>query len=677
MAQEVSPTQQCAEAAAGAEIEVCLRLAADHPEHVTGIAAALQAHVARAGVPERALLDALLALVDDDSAPDAAQQLAALGDPRALPSLTSCGERRSHAVRLACVEAMAAWSEALAPLTDWLSHPETPEALRIAAIEGLGRLGTDTAADVLVRTLETPGQSARLRAALRDGIARHYPERLDDIGDSVRVDGRPWLMLGGGAALGTALSAAGQLGKAELAAVGVVTGGITGATAGALYGRAFPMEAGDAAFITTSGLMGTAAGQLLLSPSGETAGVLGRLGGATLGYGTGVALHKVHPGTGRDSVEALGMTSALAVTSAGVTTLLRQTDSMEPVLGTTVALGGIGAHALSPHVDVTAEDRGLITFTTSLTTAGAVLWPAPRETTTGRVLVGLGTGPLVSWALAGPVDATAGVQTGAWAGMLHGGVFGGGVGLALGPETENLAAARTGALAGMLVGSGVGAWRTWADPEPIDPDDVVLVGIVGSWTAWQAAGWGIHGQASTRTTGILVATPAVASATAAVLASEVDVPVIESISSTSLGLWGIYAGGVGAQLAERPSLPGALIGGNVGLGVGALLVSPVVGVPPVVIGVADAGGALGGAAGVLVGALTTDDDAIVLGASLVGVGLGATGGALLGTRWVRSGSARDMALVRPRAGGTWSLAPLAIDVEGVRHHGLSLRVTGW
>ena len=76
-------------------------------------------------------------------------------------------------------------------------------------------------------------------------------------------DGTWWLAGGGAVALGYGLGVVGYLGRAELAGLGVVTGAAAGGTAGWAIGRTWPMEAADAAFLTTTGTLGIASGVLI------------------------------------------------------------------------------------------------------------------------------------------------------------------------------------------------------------------------------------------------------------------------------------------------------------------------------------------------------------------------------------------------------------------------------
>ena len=75
--------------------------------------------------------------------------------------------------------------------------------------------------------------------------------------------------------------------------------------------------------------------------------------------------------------------------------------------------------------------------------------------------------------------------------------------------------------------------------------------------------------------------------------------------------------------------------------------SPLVGMSPLVVGLADAGGVLVGSSAALGASFATDNTDAILIASLVGSGVGLVGGGLLGSRWDRAGTNRDIALNLP------------------------------
>ena len=131
-------------------------------------------------------------------------------------------------------------------------------------------------------------------------------------------------------------------------------------------------------------------------------------------------------------------------------------------------------------------------------------------------------------------------------------------------------------------------------------------------------------------------------------------------AGSSIGFWGGYAGLSLADLADVEPIALGLPLSTVGLAGGAVLVSPLVGTPPLVIGVADAGGVVGATVGAIGAGLASDDPEVVVTAALGGAAVGLAAGAIVGTRWHRSGSRRDIALRLPKLPGTMALAPLPV-----------------
>jgi len=156
-----------------------------------------------------------------------------------------------------------------------------------------------------------------------------------------------------------------------------------------------------------------------------------------------------------------------------------------------------------------------------------------------------------------------------------------------------------------------------------------------------------------------------------------DVPVPQTLCATSLGLWGGYVGWQTGDLLGVDPLAVALPASDVGLRAGGVLVSPLVGVPPLVLGVADAGGVFGGATGALVAGLATADPDVVTAASLAGAGVGGAVGLAVGAGWHRSQGRRDVVanarIVLDEKNGFRSLAQAALRCGGIRSSSYSRR----
>lgn len=684
---EPSAARQCADAAEGTEAEICLQLAARHPDELDAIAAALRARIDRRSASDRDLLQALLLLLDDETGVQGARLLGEVGDPRALGALEHAAEHREVAVAVAAVGSLARYEQGLEPLSRYLLDRELALDVRVAAAQAIGELGSDEGGDVLLQALRRRRVPAPLRQEMIRTVQQRFPDRRDELDRPVGTDGAPWLAIGSGFGLGYTLGAAGHFGRQALAGPGAVAGGVAGATAGWLGGRAFPIEAGDAAFISSNGIGGTAAGVLLgdgLTGDPDYAWV-GGLGGEAVGFALGNALYDRHPGSGGDGAETL-IVAGLAGIGAGLGAdafVAGEPDGRlrAPSLaaGVGVAGGLVAGQIVAPRVTLAGTDAALVTLTTLAGAAAGTLAPVADDERVGLAVAGAAVGGLVGYGLAGPLDAPGDVLFGAAAGMGFGAALGAGAGVAAFPDADATMARRGLTLAGATGGLLAGATVAAADRDPIEGTDGVVVALATGWAAWQTAGWlevadpGVAVPTG-REAGLYVLVPAAAGAGAAVLSPWLDVPVSHSLAGASLGLWGGYVAVVGADLAARPVLPWALAGSNVGLVVGAVAMSPVLNTPPLVIGLADAGGVLGGATFALASSYFTDDVSVIVGASMVGAGMGFAGGALYGQSL--QGTTRDVA-VAPRLPVRLALAPAALPGDDGVAYGVVVRGHGW
>jgi hypothetical protein len=208
---------------------------------------------------------------------------------------------------------------------------------------------------------------------------------------------------------------------------------------------------------------------------------------------------------------------------------------------------------------------------------------------------------------------------------------------------------------------------------------------VTGWSTWQSIGWYSRVLPPPWVDGLFIAAPPALGAVTAAATPWLDVPIAYSFGGLSLGLWGAYLGGVTADLGGvRGSqvLPYVLIGSDIGLATGIALAAPPVSMPPLVIGLADAGGVLGGSVFALGASFFVDPRAprgvdTILTASFAGVVTGFVGGALLGDALYRSGRTRDVALVLPEVPGRWTLTPAAFPGDDAVHYGALLQVTEW
>lgn len=639
-AQEASPSRRCADAATGTEVEVCLRLAAENPDAVDEITAALVAWVDRVEGPDRALLEALV-LLQSGSAVEGCARLAATGDPRAeLVLVDTVRTRRQDAVRVAAIQALAAFPGALPELAGWIEARDLPNAVRVAAVEALSRVDDPHAREVLVELARRPGLAPPIQAAVVRVVARSWPGSVPgDLPPS--ENGALWLATGTTLSLGYALGAAGWFGRSARWEVGAVTGATAGATAGWIYGHAWPMEAGDAGLVATSGALGTASGVLLgagLAPDTPSVAVLGGLAGEGVGLATSAVLAPLHPGTGADAAES----AALAALAGGAAALGARARGDEPSgVALAAGVGLLGGAVVGPIASPGFElrrDVGVVAVGALLGAAGGALTP--------------GADPALGPASGAVAGAVAGGLVGGWAdvppdllvGAISGAGLGGGLGAGAGLAGGAAPAVRAGlGIGGGALGALTGTAYALVDPDPIDDRDAVLTGAAIVWAGWNAAALADVGRLTPdRALGAVLVASSAAGALTTTLDAPLDVPVPATLCATSLGIWGGYVGWQAGDLAGLRPLSVAVPASDVGLALGAVLVSPSVGVPPLVLGVADAGGVFGGATGALVAGLATADADLVTGSSLVGAGVGGAVGLAVGAAWHRSQGRRDV-----------------------------------
>ncbi|MBN1337485.1 MAG: HEAT repeat domain-containing protein [Deltaproteobacteria bacterium] len=662
---------------------------------------------------DAALLAALQVFLSEETGQEGAEALGRLGDVRAVAPLQHGARTRAEPIALASVRNLAGYGpEGVGALAGLLQDETPSQEVRKAAAHALGLASRPDAADALVSALEIDLPRS-VRAEVVETIRRWYPDRAAGLERVVARDGTAWLVAGGATGFGMALGAAGHFGQADLETVGVLTGGLAGGTLGFVGGRVWPMEAGDAAFLTTSGMASTLGGIMIAnavhrsrSPEDSTAamaagvdpygngssdaawlgGLLGDLGGFGLGY----ALRERHPGSVQDAWEAVAASSASAL---GASTFMTFVDPdfeyAAQMAGGIGFIAGMGlGHAAAPSVNLTDRDLGLLALGTTYGTLLGSLVPTGDRNREGLGVAGLAAGYLASYGLAVPVEMPGDVTTGAFSGLALGSLAGWGTGLMLpNPDGRISRAERQTVsaitLAGGTAGAALGGYLTWHNPAGIAANDVVLSSVVTGWAGWQAIGWWNVVDQPEDQRGWMPLAPALAGSAAAIASPLLDVDVERTLPAASLGLWGVYVGAAGAVLtdAEKP-LAWSLTGSDVGLGLGALLMSPWVNASPLVVALADAGGVVGVAVGLFAANFATDETDPLLIASLVGGGVGAAGGALAGVALqARRPETREaLGLWRPAVPdlpGTWSLAPATLADGDRVAWGASLTATGW
>jgi hypothetical protein len=657
-----------------------------------------------------ALLDSLLLLLSTETGADAAVQLGKLGDARAVPPLVHTARTRRSAVAVAASQALARYPEALEPLVDIVSDGGLAVERRSAAVESLGLMDSEPAADALVAIMVHEGLPRDVREAVLTTVRIVYPHRLDELQGEVSRRGTGWLMAGGAGALGFSMASVGYFGQADLEVLGGITGAAAGGSLGYMAGRRWPIEAGDAAFLSTTGLVGTTSGVLIGCGAGEdTACWTGGLLGEAVGFGAGAWLMERHPGTQIDSVEALVISGATGLSAGTAASWRARQDQVliedewaswyesdwEKVQRASQLATGLGlagglavGHAVSPHVDLSGSDIGHMTL--GATWGGFSGGLLAADQSEGMSLwSGAGLGTLLGYGLATPMELGGDAVFTGYTGLGYGSMVGLGSGLLVGeyievgPETGESLLEGT-VWVGGTAGMGLGSYLAWKNPNGIKANDLIFTGLGTGWAAWQTTGWWSYADAPDGSAGLNALVPATVGSVAALASPRIDINVGDTLSATSLGLWGLYLGFVGSALADADgdqTLMATLVASDVGLGTGILLMSPAVDASPVVVGMSDAGGVAGATMGAVVVALATGEQDPILVASLVGAGAGALGGGILGARLEgreRRHQARFL-LPRPRLDlpGDWAVAPTTVSDGDIVGYGVGMQVTGW
>lgn len=663
LARAQDPVRMCADAAAGAEIEVCVRLAADHPEAAEGVSAALRAHADRQRVGERELLVGLLLLLDPPTSERGAALLGALDDPRAIPALSAALLHQPEPTKAAAAAALARQTAGFDALRGIALDPSLPAATRAAATRGLAAHPSPEATLALAELARERRLPPEVRAAADDALAARAPELLAAIGPVGDGRGTPWIV-GGSAWTGAlALGLTGAMGPTDLAGPGAAAGLASGAAGGWLLARARPSDAPPAALVSSSGLAASAGGAALarrFGPEHPASPWAGAVAGQGVGAGLAAVASAEWPGTSADAVEGatVGGLTGLAVGGA-VRALTHHEDDPERGLGAAggaILAGTLVGQVAAPRVMIDGADPWMIGLAAAYGGAFGAWLPVDTRERPLLSASGAAIGALSGYALAAPLKARNDVVFGAALGMAYGGASGWASARLVAPDREDLA--RIGLIAGASAGLGGGALLAWRDLQAMDSPDTALVAAVSVWAAAQAtvAVGGRDPDPRTQAKAVLV--PAVIGGATAVATSWVEVPEPYTFAALSLGATGGWIGGGVGELAGGSPRVGALIGSNAGLITGVVLAAPPVSAPPLVIGLGDAGAVLGGALGALGVAWFTEDADPVLAGALVGTGAGFAGGAWVGSRLHRSGATRELArLGVPRLPGDWSLGP--------------------
>jgi hypothetical protein len=645
-----------------------------------------------------ALLQTLLLLLAQETGAMAAEHLGTLGDERAVAPLVHTARTREPGVARAACRALAHYPQALPSLVALASDGKLPDEVQIEAVNAIGVFGTPEAGDALVGLMREGDLPRAVRAAVLITVRTRFPERAAEIEGQVSQRGTGWLMVGGAGGLGYGLASVGYYGQADLEGLGAATGALAGGSLGFVAGRYWPIEAGEAAFLSMSGLIGTTGGLLVGCGVGEdTACWNGGLLGEAAGFGLGFALKGRRTRRQGETVEALVLSAATGLAAGtgvnyGIARAYRtEEDGWERAahggqIATGLGLvGGFAAgEALAPHVDLTGSDIGMMTLGSVWggEIGGLVLGGDSHGET---VPTGAGLGALTAYGLATPMELGGDAVFTGYVGLGYGSMVGLGGGLLLGevidvPGDTGKSLLKTAVGVGGTAGMGLGSFLAHRNPAGIRGNDVVFTVLTTGWATWQAAGW-VEYADNEHVLGLIPLVPAAVGTASAIASPKIDIGVGDTLAATSLGCWGVYLGAVGGTLADtqEPLLP-TLIASDVGLGAGVALLSPLVDASPVVVGMADAGGVVGATTGAVVAALVTGQRDPILVASLVGAGAGALGGGIAGVALDRRERRHARLLLpHPRLDlpGTWSFSPAAVSDGRETVPGAVLQVTDW
>lgn len=201
----------------------------------------------------RALLDAASALVDprsgEETKVEAARALGARSDPRAWPFLASAVRDLSVPVRVAALDALAAFSteDTVNLATGVLQDDRQADETRQAALRVLGAMELQSAGDSLYAFAADISEDSGLREAALEILRARWPELLAARGEPRATEKRsgPESILGVSAnalAGGILLSSVGVLGKSDAGVViGAVGGGLIGTGTGLTYALTRPV----------------------------------------------------------------------------------------------------------------------------------------------------------------------------------------------------------------------------------------------------------------------------------------------------------------------------------------------------------------------------------------------------------------------------------------------------
>ncbi len=633
-----------------------------------------------ATAPNESLLGGLLELYGAGSAEERARGAAALGatgDERAVAPLVHATRDADSRVRAAAISALAHFAAEAEPTIAAVALSDDNADVRLTAIEALVELGTASAARTIARVVDDVAAPEHVRNAAADRLRERFPNFVRERPPPLDESGR-WLgVLGGAAFGGYTLGAVGNLGQSDSAPViGALGGALIGGGAAFLLTHSVGLPIAQATTISSAGLWGLwtglAAGALTSAhPDSRVVTSLG-LAGELAGLVPAIVYRNELHFTAGDALTADAAGLAATSAAAGALQFLQPRDDsragLAVILGAGLAGVAVGT-ALAPELHFSSggglaiPELALLGGLFGVEAVTAVV-PPPKCNFADFTFAGCEAQnhfDRARWGgfwLGGGLGAIGGGALAAAYATLHPADdlslgIGALLGLAIGGGAARLSAAKSdqldagGAAAGLFLG---GAAAVLGQPETrITGHGVALTALGAGWGLWNGLAIPAyldahHGQSSSPADpnhAILRLGLGLGGLAGFALAPAAGVRASTGAAATSVGAWGLWIAGFASAVNDAPTdtmLLSLLIAGDAGLGLGALLVSPALDVPPAALGLVGlygAGGATLSALGAALLASSNGGGHPIGAATLVGTGVGLAVGAIGAATWHR------------------------------------------
>ncbi len=629
-------------------------------------------------------------------------KLAGLSDARTVQVLTYVARHdRTAQVAVAAVRGLGALGKAgradvVGPLGQ-LGRDGERANIAETALQTLGKLRSPAAFTALAGVARSEDVRSKLRKRALAVARRYFPKRSKEL---PRLAGSAGVAAIGGAGFGGyTMSMIGRFAATDSAeTIGWVTGIALGGVAGWLVGRELPLERqayyGSGLFwgAAVGSLLGGATHQAPVEPDGygyaswrggdnysaynqarlayeddrqfheRYVGGLSVAGELLAGVGLWLAADSLNMSAGDVVVTDLGGGAGFFFCLGALQQLTPRDDKRgASALLALSTLAGLGLSAwVAPQMELSAGDGWLMT----LGAAEGAAWGASisglvlsdkssraDEKIGGSALMGMSLGLVAGGALSQVTD----YQPGDVGQMMFlsqlGKALGAGSVLLADPDDDKPV------LVGMLIGSGAGllSAATVARSLSYDGGGGPLVAIGTTWGAWHGvslAAWldehtSLDG---TQLAGVSLLNIGVFGLGAAAAAQAWDFTGMEAAMGSTGLVWGAWLAGWTGSLRNWEAedlLFATAIGGDVGAAISGVLVSPVVGLDPLVIGGASIGGIGLAGIGTMAMMMVTEDRDRWIQANLAGSALGLALGGMLTSWWLEDRRARRKAGIAP------------------------------